>query len=281
MMGGMCALSPLLYAADATVDDLRKTVETQQQAIDRLQKQVDATAAALDSGNHGNAAGAGGTHIGGYGELHYTNLDSGTQLDYPRFVLEFSHRFSDSIRLHAELELEHSVASHDDVGDVELDQAYVDFDLNERHTARAGLFLVPVGIINETHEPPTFYGVERNPVETFIIPTTWWEGGGGLNGELAPGIRYDLAITSGFNVATSGPDAYLIRGGRQEVAEAKADNLAYTARLRWTGMAGVELAGTVQFQDDVTEGAVHVSATVVLANAVIWKCPLGLRAVYY
>jgi len=280
LLGGMCALSPLLYAADATVDDLRKTVETQQQAIDRLQKQVDATAAALDSGNHGSAAGAGDTHIGGYGELHYTNLDSGTQLDFHRFVLEFSHRFSDSIRLNAELELEHSVASHEDVGEVELEQAYVDFDLNERHTARAGLFLVPVGIINETHEPPTFYGVERNPVETFIIPTTWWEGGGGLNGELAPGIRYDLAITSGFNVATSGPDAYLIRGGRQEVAEAKADNLAYTARLRWTGMAGVELAGTVQFQEDVTQGAANVSATLLEAHAVITQGPFGLRALY-
>ena len=280
LLGGMCALSPLLFAAEATVDDLRKTVETQQQAIDRLQKQVDATAAALDSGNHGSAAGAGDTHIGGYGELHYTNLDSGTQLDFHRFVLEFSHRFSDSIRLNAELELEHSVASHEDVGEVELEQAYVDFDLNEHHTARAGLFLMPVGIINETHEPPTFYGVERNPVETYIIPTTWWEGGGGLNGELAPGIRYDLAITSGLNVTTSGADAYLVRQGRQEVAEAKADNLAYTARLRWTGMAGVELAGTVQFQEDVTQGATHVSATLLEAHAVITQGPFGLRALY-
>src|SRR3569623_1557396 len=131
LLGGMCALSPLLYAADATVDDLRKTVETQQQAIDRLQKQVDATAAALDSGKQGNAAGAGDTHIGGYGELHNTNLASGTQLDFHRFVLEFSYRFSDRIRLIFELELEHSFASHEDVGEVELELAYVDFDLNE------------------------------------------------------------------------------------------------------------------------------------------------------
>src|SRR3569623_1239121 len=148
MMGGMCALSPLLYAADATVDDLRKTVETQQQAIDRLQKQVDATAAALDSGNHGNAAGAGDTHIGGYGELHYTNLDSGAQLDF--------HRFSDRIRLNAELELEHSVASHEDVGEVELEQAYVDFDLNEHHTARAGLFWCRAASSTKPTNPPPF-----------------------------------------------------------------------------------------------------------------------------
>src|SRR3569623_3342294 len=97
LLGGMCALSPLLYAADATVDDLRKTVETQQQAIDRLQKQVDAPAAAQDSGNHGSAAGAGATHIGGNGELHYTNLDSGPHLDFHRFELEFTHRITASI----------------------------------------------------------------------------------------------------------------------------------------------------------------------------------------
>src|SRR3569623_3679662 len=135
LLGGMCALSPLLYAADATVDDLRKTVETQQQAIDRLQKQVDATAAALDSGNHGNAAGAGDTHIGGYGELHYTNLASGTQLDYHRFVLEFSHRISDRIRLNAELEHEHSEARQAHLGEEALEQAYEEIDLNEHHTA--------------------------------------------------------------------------------------------------------------------------------------------------
>src|SRR3569623_124780 len=132
LLGGMCAMTPLLYAADATVDDLRKTVETQQQAIDRLKKQVDATAAALASGNHGSAAGAGDTHIGGYGEQHSTNLASDTKLDF--------HRFSDLILLNAELELELSVASHEDVVEVELDQSFLDFDLNEHHTARSGLF---------------------------------------------------------------------------------------------------------------------------------------------
>ena len=47
-------------------------------------------------------------------------------------------------------------------GEVELEQAYLEFDLNSGLHSRAGVFLLPVGILNETHEPPTFY--ELNPV---------------------------------------------------------------------------------------------------------------------
>ncbi|OUR68170.1 porin, partial [Cycloclasticus sp. 46_83_sub15_T18] len=116
------------------------------------------------------------TTIGGYGELHYNNLSGKggasdkDAIDFHRFVLFFGHEFSDDIRFFSELELEHSIAGDGKDGEVELEQAYIDFDLNDQHTARAGLFLLPVGIINETHEPPTFYGTERNPVEKNIIP---------------------------------------------------------------------------------------------------------------
>ena len=79
-------------------------------------------------------------------------------------------------------------------GEIELEQAYVEYDLTENHHAKAGVFLLPVGILNETHEPPTFYGVERNPVESNIIPTTWWAGGIAANGEIAPGWSYDIGV---------------------------------------------------------------------------------------
>ena len=43
-------------------------------------------------------------------------------------------------------------------GEVELEQAYVQIDVNDRNRINAGLQLLPIGIINETHEPPTFFG---------------------------------------------------------------------------------------------------------------------------
>ncbi len=124
-------------------------------------------------------------------------------------------------------------------GEVEVEQAYVQFDIGENTNVDGGLFLIPVGILNETHEPPTFYGVERNPVEKNIIPTTWWEGGAMLSGHYDSGFSYDVALTSGLDGGTS------IRGGRQKVAKATANNLAATARVKYTGTRGLELAATV------------------------------------
>jgi len=199
-------------------------------------------------------------HIGGYGELHYNNLEKPDgsefkQLDFHRFVLFFGYDFSDSIRFHSEIEIEHAfVADNNDAsgdtapGAVELEQAYIEFDLTENMEARGGLFLIPVGILNETHEPPTFYGVERNPIEKNIIPSTWWEGGAALTGRFGgSGVSYDLAITSGLNDGTD------IRGGRQKVAKATANDPAYTGRLKYTGLRGLELAGTANYQTDMTQ----------------------------
>ncbi|WP_059758168.1 hypothetical protein [Thiobacillus denitrificans] len=87
--------------------------------------------------------------------------------------------FNQPPRFFSELEVEHSIAGEGKKGEIELEQAYVEY---ADHRAKAGLFLIPVGILNETHETPAFYGVERNPVEKDIIPATWWAGGAALSG---------------------------------------------------------------------------------------------------
>src|SRR2546430_883083 len=79
--------------------------------------------------------------------------------------------------IEAELAVEHSVSSASDRGEVEVEQAYIEHQIDPRWAVRGGLFLMPVGLLNENHEPTAYYGVERNFVETAIIPTTWREGG--------------------------------------------------------------------------------------------------------
>lgn len=197
------------------------------------------------------------TSVGGYGELHYNNISNSDnsketkRLDLHRFVIFINHEFNDDIRLFTEFEIEHALVKDTEdgsnSGEVEVEQAYVQFDLGEHTKANAGVFLIPVGIMNETHEPPTFYGVERNPVEKNIIPATWWEGGAMLSGHYDSGFSYDLALTSGLDGGTD------IRGGRQKVSNANASNLAVTGRIKYTGISGLELAGTVQLQDDMTQ----------------------------
>jgi len=135
---------------------------------------------------------------------------------------------------------------------------------------------VPVGILNETHEPPTFFGVERNRIENQIIPTTWREGGVALNGTFGQGFSYDLASHSGLQVDSN----FAIRGGRQSVSEAPAEDVAYTGRLKWKGIPGVELGVSGQYQQDVTQGARGIDATLLEAHADILRNGFGLRALY-
>ena len=211
------------------------------------------------------------TTIGGYGEMHYNNWSDGQgntkkELDFHRFVLFVNHEFNDDIRLFSEFELEHAVAGEGQNGEVEVEQAYVQFDLTDNTKADVGLFLIPVGIINETHEPATFYGVERNPVEKNIIPTTWWEGGARLLGNSASGFSYDAAITSGLD---SGTD---IRGGRQKVSKATANNLAATGRIKYTGISGLTLSLTGQYQDDMTQDSTDdVGSAILLETHARWN----------
>jgi len=227
-----------------------------------------------------------GINIGGYGELHYNALSGSggasdkREIDFHRFVLMFGKEFNDRIRFQSELEIEHAYSGNGKPGAVELEQAYVDFDLNDKHTARAGLFLLPIGLLNETHEPSRFYGVERNPIEKNIIPTTWWEGGAGLYGALSDTVSYDVYVHSGLE--TSAADKYSIRAGRQKVAKASASDPAATAALSWR-VPGVTVGGSVNVQADITQGAGgedEVTAFMGEVHVDLQRGPWGLRALY-
>lgn len=250
--------------------ELYEIIQAQQEQIEAMQK---------NQGHGGDDA----LSIGGYGELHYNNIKDGDdEIDFHRFVLFFSYDFADDIRFVSELEIEHALAGNNKPGEVELEQAYIEFDLNQTTQIKGGIFLIPVGILNETHEPPTFYGVERNPVEKNIIPTTWWEGGVALNGELAPGsgFSYDVALHSGLSLNDSVGNRYKIRNGRQKVAEALANDFALTGRIKYTGTAGLEVAATLLYQDDVTQDTESeaVSATLFQTHAAYTTSRWGMRA---
>ncbi len=277
----VAATLPLTSQAASTTE-LQQEIEALKKQNTVIMERLDATLSQLEqsTGDHGSR---GKTTVGGYGELHYNNLDGEgsatdkSEIDFHRFVLFFGHEFSDDIRFFSEFELEHSIAGEGKNGEAELEQAYIEFDLNDRHRARGGLFLVPVGFINETHEPPTFYGVERNPVEKNIVPATWWEAGAGLSGELAPGWHYDLALTSGLNLSVNDK----VRDGRQKVSKAKADSLMTSGRIKWTGVPGLEVAATLTWQDDYTQGLGTKNSARLLETHVAWqKGDFGLRALY-
>ncbi len=238
---GLLSLSSFAALASApTLDELAEIVAQQQEQIEQLANQEQRTA----------------THIGGYGELHFNMVkDADDEIDFHRFVVYVGHDFSDSLRFRSEIELEHALSGDGKPGEVELEQAYIELDLAPNRFARAGVMLVPVGFLNATHEPNTFYGVERNRVENRIIPTTWWEAGVAVAGRNTAGLAWELMLHSGLGADAAADSDGFIRSGRQKVAEATANDLAATAHVSYAISSGVTVAATLQYQSDLSQQA--------------------------
>lgn len=153
--------------------------------------------------------------LGGYGEIH-ANLeqDGSKQADIHRFVLYLGYDFADWIKLNSEVEIEHAFVA-DGNGELSIEQLYSDFLLKDSVNLRVGRVLVPVGLVNQRHEPTTFNGVERPSVDRVIIPSTWFSESVGVYGALGLAVKYEAYLMNSLNgskfSAING-----IRDGRQK-----------------------------------------------------------------
>ncbi len=229
------------------------------------------------------------TSVGGYGELHseiLTGNDGASDInrnDIHRFILFVGHEFNDWIRLATELEIEHSFIGDGNPGDVVLELMWLEMDINSNHHFRAGADILPIGLLNLTHEPTTFYGVDRNNVEAEVIPTTWTEATAGLWGSLAPGWNYNLNVHSGLVIPTTGSSAMRPRSGRQKVGNATDQDIAIMGRILYNGMPGLEVAYTFDYHSDYTGTADAIQADAWLNEFHVdyaHRSGFGLRALY-
>lgn len=212
------------------------------------------------------------TVLSGYAELNYnrpTKASENAQADVRRFVLGLQHRFDARTKVVTELEVEHAVSSADDSGEVEVEQAYVEHQITPTWAARGGLFLMPLGLLNENHEPTAYYGVERNFVETAIIPSTWREGGVQAVGSFDNGLTLQGGISTGFDLtkwdAASSEGLESPLGAiHQELSLAKARDLSVFGALNWRGIPGLQFGGGL-----FTGGATH-GQTATKARVTLW-----------
>ncbi len=193
------------------------------------------------------------TVLSSYGEINLnvpTHDSAQARADLVRFVLGYQHRFDEKTKVVAELEVEHAVSSADDAGEVAIEQAYVERQINPTWAAQLGLFLMPIGILNGNHEPTAYYGVERNFVETAIIPSTWREGGLQFIGSFDNGYTLNLGVSTGFDVGKWDAGSiecvdYPLACIHQEMSLARAHDVAAFGRLDWRGVPGLLLGGSV------------------------------------
>lgn len=220
-------------------------------------------------------------HMHGYGELHY-NVPSGgnSTMDLHRMVLGLSYEFSDRISVHTEVDYEHASQ------EMELEFTYLDFLINPALNVRAGLMLMPVGYLNEYHEPPLFFSVERPEVQKVIIPTTWQEGGIGVFGSPMEGLKYRVYLVSGLSGqglrAKDGLRKGRGKGDGGEKNPQTGEKLAIVGRLEYSPIIGLDL-GTSFYQggvDQVNNISGDPSVRILEGDVRVQSSGVEVRALY-
>ena len=253
-------------AAGAKTEELERRIDLLAAEIEKLRTAGAAGGEETLLGEKGLAPAASkvyrqerGVSIGGYGEALYTNYaarreddaPSGLtdQVDFVRQIVYVGYKFSDSVLFNSEIEFEH--ASTGKGGEVSVEFAYLELQTRPEIGMRAGMLLVPVGFLNEVHEPPIYHGTRRPEVETVVIPSTWRENGLGLFGEVGH-FEWRAYVVAGLS--STGFSAAGIRGGRQSGARSKAEDFAVTGRVDFVGLPGLLLGGSF-FTGESGQGA--------------------------
>ena len=223
-----------------------------------------------------------GLSIGGYGEAFYQNFVSDQGIakdnaDFERMVLYVGYKFTDRILFNSELEFEHATTGEGDEekGEVSVEFASLDFFIDPLANVRAGLVLMPMGMINRIHEPLFYFGNHRPVVDQKIIPTTWREIGVGLFGAITPTLTYTAYVVNGLNAEGFSSDG--IREGRGGGSQALAQNFGYVAQMNYEPetLPGVTVGGSAYVgnsgQDQVFNGQKPNVFTQLYESHVQWK----------
>ncbi len=265
------SLEEKLQILQQEIDELK--AQNRQGKAEKPQAQTAVTKSAAGTPSEPAAGLApGATGLFGYGEMSYNRFrdaDRTSKADLRRFVFGFSHRFNHNLSFMSEVEYEHAVVSAGDQGEAEIEQAYLNYRFNDKLNVKGGLFLIPLGILNETHEPPTYFGVDRNEVETRIIPTTWRELGFGVHGLVGEGLKYDAGVTTGFDTGKLDDPSVGIRSAHQEGQLANARDLSVYGALNYR-RPGLLLGGGVFTGNTGQNGQTNPLLKGVAARLTLW-----------
>ncbi len=269
-----------LAQPDPRLAELERRIEALATEVERLQL-GEAAAVEADAGERGMGPAASkvyraarGISLGGYGELLYQGFDGSRddgapsgktdEIDLLRAVIYFGYKWNDRLLFNSEVEYEHAKAGEGQKGEVAVEFAYVDWLWRPELNLRGGLLLVPMGLVNELHEPTVFPSARRPGLESAILPTTWRENGVGIHGD-AGSWSYRAYLLDGMDA--TGFAAGGLRGGRQNGARAKAADLAWVGRLDYTGQPGLLAGASAYLGDSGQDLDAEVATRIVEAHA--------------
>ncbi|NRA03863.1 MAG: hypothetical protein HRU00_14790 [Myxococcales bacterium] len=283
------------------IEELKRVVGVLSEEIAELRERQTIPAQLEDSSELGSTAAVlrsapSGLSIGGYAEGYYQH-QSGSGADTAdalRTSLYLSYKFTDRILFSTEIEFEHATTGTPkggEPGSVAVELATLDFLLRTELNIRTGLLLLPMGFLNQVHDPPFYYGTQRPEAERRIIPTTWRENGIGIFGRLGENLHYRAFVVNGLLAA--GFDDSGLRGGRQNGNRANFNNPAFVARVDLTPAPGLLVGGSYYVGDSGADQVVTSETTPTLETELpdvltsIWELhaqyqrgPLQLRGLW-
>ncbi|HEU4418495.1 MAG TPA: hypothetical protein VFT55_06120 [Planctomycetota bacterium] len=263
------AITALLACAAATAQE---TVEQRLDRIERenreLRQRVDQMAGAPAAQEQQPGAGlppgskkvysiGDGLSVAGYGEMLFSQNSGRTDVaDALRAVIYFGYRFDPKWLFHSEIEVEHGSTSTSSgtttsAGEVSLEFGYLEHLFDDNLSLRTGLVLMPVGLVNEKHEPTEYLPASRSQTETRILPTTWREIG--IEGVATFG-DLDAKLFAGTGLDGEEFDQTGLRGGRQKANRAAADDIATALRVDWHACEGLLAGSSVVYQKAGQDG---------------------------
>jgi predicted transcriptional regulator len=199
--------------------------------VNELERRLDIVSEELDrmKNSSGGSGIAHRTTVHGYGETHWTAAtDDAAKVDQHRFVIGVHSEISNWIHLNAEIDFEHAAQ------ELEFEFGHLDFLVSQQLNFRAGTMLMPMGNLNEFHEPNNFYTPERPDFHAKLIPSTWQQAGFGLWGSKGD-ISYRFYLTNA--ISSLDESRYVrqtdfIRKGRSQISSGLLVNdIAVTARV--------------------------------------------------
>ncbi len=216
-----------------------------------------------------------GVSIGGYGEVWFTNTPNqrpSTEVDLYRFIVYLGYAFTERLKFNSEIEIEHAkIEGGEEGGEVAIEFAFVDYRFSRLLGIRGGMVLVPLGITNEYHEPPTYMSVRQPYLEKSLFPFTWRENGIGAYGETDL-FEYRFYLINGMKAEegeyrSSSPLKKLAQSG----AQATSDQLAFTGRVDFKLPYNLKLGGATFISGVQNENGEKLGTVSILSPHLWWQ----------
>ena len=212
--------------------------------------------------------------VGGYGEVAMTRnfysdnvyrysspeehaAEQHGRFDIPHAVIYLGYEFGKGWRMQTEIEFEHtgtgtavekefSEAGEWEVetergGEVELEQFWIEKTFFPQLNVRVGHVIVPIGGLNNAHEPLNFFTVYRPEGEYTIMPSTWHDTGISIWGK-AGKWRYEALAVAGLDAFMFDRDHFVKNGAGSPYEFKVANNFGFAARVDNSSVKGLRMS---------------------------------------